>query len=232
MSTYLADHPYEPDTPISVENADAVRAMIVRSALDALEKFVAADRGFHPAYIDSATYVACLSESHDDLGQWRGYGQHGYAIGFAKDGLRDRAPLLGQVEYGEAAVNGLCDRIMSRFETRQLGAHPGTYGYFEAVSDVMPQLALVKDDAFKQEREWRLVVSPQPVDPPQVKTRVKSSALTPYIEIPFDKSCVVEVVIGPGGDFHAERAVRMLLRENGYDPDVVRITQSRVPYRG
>jgi hypothetical protein len=49
--------------------------MIMESALSALRKFVSSDREFHPGYIDSATYVACLSEEQDDLGQWRGYGK-------------------------------------------------------------------------------------------------------------------------------------------------------------
>jgi hypothetical protein len=230
MKTYLADNP--PAPPIAKTNDQGVRSMIVKSALDALEKLVSADRGFHPAYIDSATYVACLSESHDDLGQWRGYGQQGYAIGFSKEDLRDAAPLLGQVEYGDHAVLDLCDRVIHHFETRPLGAHPGTYGYFEALNRIMPQLALVKHGAFEGEREWRLVVSPRPDHPPAVRARVTSSGLTPYVELPFDLSCVVEVVIGPGGNLHSERAVRMLLRAHGYDPETVNVTQSRAPYRG
>jgi hypothetical protein len=232
MTDYLASHAYDKSTPISKEHQSEVRLMIMESALGALKKFVASDRKFHPGYIDSATYVACLSEEHDDLGQWRGYGRQGYAVGFTRDGLSEAAPLLGQVRYGDTAVGDLCDSVTRHFETRGVGAHPGTYGYFETVNYLMPELALVKHDAFQAEHEWRLVISPRPEKPPAARVRMTASGLTPYVECAFERSCVVEIVIGPGGSFHSERAVRMLLRTNGYNPDEVQITQSLAPYRG
>jgi hypothetical protein len=232
MTEYLAGHPYDKSTPISKEHELEIRLMIMESALKALEKFVSSDREFHPRDMDSATYVACLSEDHDDLGRWRGYGQHGYAIGLRRDGLKGAAPRLGQVRYGDRAVAELCDSVIRLFETRRIGAHPGTYGYFETVNFLMPELALVKHDAFQAEHEWRLVISPRPEKPPVVRVRTTSSGLTPYVECPFEASAVGEIVIGPGGSFHSERAVRMLLRANGYDPDQVQITQSRAPFRG
>jgi hypothetical protein len=97
---------------------------------------------------------------------------------------------------------------------------------------LMPKLALVKHDAFRAEHEWRLVISPRPEMPPAVNVRITSSGLTPYVECAFERSSVAAIVMGPGGSFHSERAVRMLLRTNGYNPDEVQITQSRVPYRG
>jgi hypothetical protein len=232
MTEYLAEHPPDPDKPIAKEFQQNVRLVIMKSALDALKNFTLSDRQFHPAYMDEATYVACLSEEHDDLGQWRAYGRRGYAVGLTKDGLEKAAPLLGQVEYGESAVGELCDRVISHFETRRVGAHPGTYGYFETVNRLLPQLALIKHGAFWQEREWRLVVSPQRGRRrPEVKVRA-TSGFVPYVECAVERSCVAEIVIGPGGDFHSERAVRMLLRAHGYNPDNVRITQSLAPYRG
>jgi hypothetical protein len=232
MTAHLADHPYPNTTPISREYQPEVRLMIMESALKALMKFVSSDGQLPEGYIDSATYVACLTEQHDDLGQWRGYGKQGYALGLTRDELKGVAPLLGQVKYGDAAVNDLCDNVLRYFDSRQVGAHPGTYGYFDAVRYLMPELALVKHDAFEAEREWRLVVSPNPERPPVVGVRVRSAGLTPYVECAFARSCVAEIVIGPGGSFHSERAVRMLLRANGYNPDEVQITQSRAPYRG
>lgn len=246
MTQYIVDHPYEPGTPVAPGNDEAVRSMIVEAALKELKMLVSRDREQRPHYVDLTTYVACLSESHDDLGQWRGYGQHGYAIGFAKDGLdaaisgrlamtplrgQPVSPPLGSVEYGDSAVRDLCDRVMEKFATRQLGAHPATYGNMAAFRDIMPQLAFVKHKAFWGEREWRLVVSPRSDVEQTVQTRVTPKGIVPYVEVAFDQSCVVEIVIGPGGDFHSERAVRMLLRSNDYDPDRVIITQSLAPYR-
>jgi hypothetical protein len=232
ISEYLVEHPADRNKPIAKGFEENIRLVIMDSALDSLKKFTSSERQFHPAYMDETTYVACLSEEYDDLGQWRAYGKRGYAIGLTREGLtRAAPPSLGQVKYGEAAVSDFCENVMSHLKTRPVGAHPGTYGYFETVNHLLPQLALIKHDAFWQEREWRLVVSPQQGrDRPQVKVRV-ASQLVPYVECGFEPSCVAEIVIGPGGDFHTERAVRMLLRAKGYNPEEVKITQSRAPYR-
>ena len=81
----------------------------------------------------------------------------------------------------------------------------------------MPRLATAKHDAFKQEEEWRLILSKYGVGTPaQVKVRT-SPQLTPYVELGFDQSCIAEIVIGPGGDSHSERAVRAALRANNYN---------------
>ena len=96
----------------------------------------------------------------------------------------------------------------------------------------MPRLATAKHDAFKQEEEWRLILSKYGVGTPaQVKVRT-SPQLTPYVELGFDQSCIAEIVIGPGGDSHSERAVRAALRANNYNPNEVQITHSRAPFRG
>lgn len=95
----------------------------------------------------------------------------------------------------------------------------------------MPQLAFAKHDAFESEREWRLVLSPRTDVHQTVETRVTPKRIVPYVKVVFDKACIVEIVIAPGGDFHSERAVRMLLQSKGYNPDQVTITQSMAPYR-
>ena len=95
----------------------------------------------------------------------------------------------------------------------------------------MPRLAAVKHDAFQQEIEWRLIVSNYGGSAPPVKVRT-SPRLISYIELRFEPSCIAEIVIGPGGDSHSERAVRAALRANNYDPSGVQISQSKAPFRG
>jgi hypothetical protein len=234
MREYLSEHPPDRDKPVAKEFEENIRLVIMDAALDSLRKFTSSERQFHPNYMDEATYVACLSEEYDDLGQWRAYGKRGYAIGLTIEGLTRAAPppLLGQVKYGEPAVRDLCDSVIGYFETRRVGAHPRTYGYFDTVNRLLPQLALIKHDAFHQEREWRLVVSPQQGrDRPEVKVRSTASGLVPYVEWAFEPPYLAEIVIGPGGDLHSERAVRMLLRARGFVPEQLQITQSRAPYR-
>ena len=226
----------------SVRQDDAInnpqqrtRSIIVDSALNAIRRFVRLDAQIPAAnpgqYIDGATYVTCFCEDHDQLGQWRGYGQGGYSIGFRKDGLTKLHRQLRKVLYGKSGRDATCEEIIEHFRSRRLGGHPGTYGYFDALNLCMPRLAAVKHGAFEQEIEWRLIVSSYDMShhPVQVRT---SPRLTPYVELDFESSCIAEIVIGPGGDFHSERAVRAALRSHGHDPDMVRITQSKAPFRG
>jgi hypothetical protein len=212
-----------------------IRSSMVRSARDAIKRLTHLDDDMltpHPGeYVDGATYVACLSEDRDQLGQWRAYGQQGYAIGFRKEELEAVAGQLRQVLYGDSGVNATCDEIIEYCRTRPPRGHPGTHGYFDALNFCMPRLAAVKHGAFQQEIEWRLIVSTYGGSAPPVKVRT-SPRLTPYLELRFQQPCLAEIVIGPGGDAHSERAVRAALRTYNYDPSQVRISQSAAPFRG
>jgi hypothetical protein len=217
------------------------RSTIIQSALNAIKRFTRMNINMsapNPSqHIDAATFVACFCEQHDQLGQWRGYGQSGYSIGFRKTGLENiiapyKSAQLRKVLYGTEGRTTTCNEIIDHFETHNLTAHPGVAGYYGALMYCMPRLAAVKHGAFEQEVEWRLIL---PYDglsghrPVEVRT---SPRLIPYVEMPFDPSSIAEIVIGPGGDFHSERAVRAALRANEYDPDKVQITHSEAPFRG
>jgi hypothetical protein len=213
------------------------RSSTVRSALHAIERFVHLDEDMptpNPGwYIDGATYVACFCKDHDQLGQWRAYGQGGYAIGFRTKGLQQVPALLQEVFYGDSCRDETCDEIIEYFQARPPSGHPGTHGYFDALNFCLPRLAAVKHDAFDQEVEWRLTALNYGGGGRSYPVKVRTSPrLIPYMELPFNPSCVVEIIIGPGGDFHSMRAVRALLKADSYNPDEVQITHSRAPFRG
>ena len=212
------------------------RTRMAQSACDAIKRFTHFDEDMpapHPGqYVDGATYVACLSQDHDQLGQWRGYGQGGYSIGFTRAGLEKMSAELRKMVYGDARRDDTCDEIIEYLRNRPSRGHPGTHGYYDAVNFCMPRLATVKHDAFKQEEEWRLIVSNYGVGTP-TKVKVRTSPrLTPYIELGFEESCIAEIVVGPGGDSDSERAVRAALRSHNFDPDAVQVAHSTAPFRG
>jgi hypothetical protein len=95
----------------------------------------------------------------------------------------------------------------------------------------MPRLASAKHGAFEQEIEWRLIVPNYGGTAPPVQVRT-SPRLIPYVDLKFDQSSIVEIVIGPGGDFHSVRAVRAALTATNYDLNKIKITQSEAPFRG
>jgi hypothetical protein len=213
------------------------RLMVLGSARSMIDHFTGPNREDivrrNDLYLIGATFVACLSNDHDQLGQWRGYGQGGYAIGFRRDALTGAAPILGAVQYGDDAVKDLCDRVINHFDRREMAADATERdGYVEAVSFCLPQIALIKHESFAQENEWRLVVPRYDLDYAGIAVRAMGGRLVPYVECPFEDTAIVEIVIGPGGDLHSERAVLALLAANGYDPDKVQVSHSAAPFRG
>jgi hypothetical protein len=110
------------------------RTSVAKSARDAIKRFTHLDEDMpapHPGqYTDGATYVACLSEDHDQLGQWRAYGQSGYAIGFTKTGLeavstgiQAVSAKLRKVVYGDTGVVDTCDEILEYLRNRPPTGH-------------------------------------------------------------------------------------------------------------
>jgi hypothetical protein len=96
--------------------------------------------------------------------------------------------------------------------------------------------ALLKDPAFHEEKEWRLVL-------PVLKEKTKlqnprrfrpgSTTLIPYIQYPLlrksdQKLPLVDLILGPGSDAHAGEAALSFLRDQHLD---VTPRESKVPYR-
>jgi Protein of unknown function (DUF2971) len=226
-------------------SVERYRLAVMGSALDALVKFN--DPGEYApssSYVsDGATYVSCFTERPDQLSQWRGYGGRGYSIGFSRDGLNElsiqgeegRNAEVGDisaVRYGPRAIEALCAEVTDHFRSRPPSAHPGTSGFFETVNYLMPLLARIKDNAFEEEREWRVAVSRYNQQPTDYVHFRDDNRLVPYVRLGFDPASIAWVYIGPGADFRDQRALRAFLRKNGYDLDRVWVEPSRAPYRG
>ena len=93
--------------------------------------------------------------------------------------------------------------------------------------------ALLKNPAFAEEREWRLVL-PILLDPQKKlnnppRFRVGRSTLLPYISHPFaDTAQIVDVILGPGSDENSVFAAERFLMSEGTS---VKPRTSSVPYR-
>jgi len=187
------------------------------------------------AQTDHFVYVACFCEKGDLLSQWRAYGTAGgFAIGFKSEALAE-AVLTGedvhlkQVLYGEQAKINMVNRVVPLIAPTPRG-HPGTSGYFQARRVAFPALAAIKNEAFAEEREWRLLVAGTS-DLAGLNFRVGSLGLIPFVELGYDKSAVTEVVVGPGEHQELRKeAVSRLLKLNGFNEIKVRV--SSAPFRG
>ncbi|BBZ15904.1 DUF2971 domain-containing protein [Mycolicibacterium gadium] len=218
--------------------------------------------------------VSCYATSFcvkgDLLSQWRGYagGTGGFALGLDRDGLENRSYSIGRdrwpgdreapakvtlkrVVYGEdAGIAAIDEHIEDLMKTN----------WTSIITDRRPQhsqqarlllftmlvraVAIIKDDAFKEEKEWRLFTMGEfrwPVD-----VRARARGLLPYKNIAVNVSwkatapeheahhkehpTIVDLVVGPGPE-QAEQVVaaRELLKGTDHEPKVVR--SSKVTYR-
>ena len=205
-----------------------------------------------------STYVACFCETDNVLSQWRCYGNAGgYTIGFpAKDGhipgVTPESPSytseLTKVNYPKRDQIKECKDILNMVlqflddPTKKAAILSGTahtyqdgviplYDFILRIAQEMlvDGILSFKDQAFEEEREWRLIARPRQFllqgrddrgkTPNRFYFRPSRGVLVPYIKlIPLkDKVPITSIRSGPSVDLsRAETSVRMLMSENGF----------------
>lgn len=212
-------------------------------------------------------FVTCFSECADDLAQWRGYsaGETKFALAFELNHLADLvrhqtqpdehgrfmyrmylAPVTYKDEEKHKIINMILDFICDQYPKDEADAKPDDQEiymsnwlswYASYASMITP---VMKNKAFEQEREWRLIM--MPIYRP-IKYRSRRTMLTPYLE--FDIECepfksdlddqawahpIRECWIGPSPHMDQNRfAARNLLA--GANIGGPKMELSRVPYR-
>lgn len=215
-------------------------------------------------------FAACFCESGDLLSQWRGYagGVGGFALGFAGTALAQDSyfvqpyehldppvrATLKPVVYGQEAGEAAADNFVRLLQAPEnwlmkisLETESST-GAWNIVQFVFQEIAVIKHDAFREEREWRLFYSGDLRWPGHI--RAGASGLTPYMHIAVNavqltemmnqnneervgdpQPTIVDLVVGPSPDQSGQvAAARELVRLGWHDPGVVRA--SGVPFRG
>lgn len=193
-----------------------------------------------------SVYVACFSGMEDSLGQWRGYCPpgFGYSIGLLLEELRGIARPQGFelhkciYDHNEKrrtiehwVVHALKDLTAKLPSSTDPVAHvkKNCHNYFSSFADFAPAM---KDSAFKDEYEWRLV-GLIPSNDPRVKLRPGRSMLVPYVPINLglgsNDSLVWNIRIGPTPNMPqalqaATHFFNRIKIKNGIGP-------SRVPFR-
>lgn len=191
-------------------------------------------------------YVACFSETEDSLSQWRGYCPpgFGYSLGLFGEELDKVASSQGFqlsrciYDHNEqrSVVERWADHALSELRTTlPNGEDPVVHvnkncdNFFD---DFVAFAPIMKDRAFCDEYEWRLIGT-IPSDDPRVKLRAGRSMLMPYVPIKLgladNKSLVSNIRVGPTPNMElaTNAAVHFLFRakmKRGVGP-------SMVPYR-
>lgn len=204
---------------VASPNFDELQKVLVDLAVD---RAGGRDSPFLPAeYVN--VYVASFSSKGDDLNQWRGYAsKHGYAIGFSWKLIRSLAAREGfsfeKVRYSDHDKYTLlkpiideylegCDSLtLSLAKIKSLKGRwpwpdePELANLADQFSSKLSEVApLIKDAAFAEEEEWRLVAK-NTSNKYQLNYRDTATGLIPYITMDLKNEEKLEVrmlVVGP-----------------------------------
>jgi len=211
------------------------------------------------SYLDESmpgnTFVISFSEETDLLSQWRGYcPSGGYSLGFNSNKLKQLAEqqrfVLVKCTYNrgeqEIFVRSLMDEAVTAFPSYHLSQSLGD----DATEDYrirvfvsrwffprMQRLAsAMKDPAFIEEKEWRLVGALHtPLPPFNIRTR--GALLVPYEVFELAPNChqplegVIEsILIGPNADQELAAFGVDRLQQLGLVRGMM-VERSKVPYR-
>lgn len=174
-------------------------------------------------------WVASVSGVCDSLSQWRAYGGHvgGFAVGFTRESLDATANQNDATFVDCLYTPGRRDEIIERFAApiRHVRRHlvavridpdakdVDRYQAMKAVGRISgsqleefyPLAPQLKDENFKEEEEWRIIVTFEPDITPCPNrefiqdVHTKGSLIAPHIELKLDlPHAIGGILVGPG----------------------------------
>jgi len=203
--------------------------------------------------MEGTTWVVSFSEDPDLLSQWRAYcSAGGYSLLFSREGLEELsrsnqlafAKCVYDRQLQEQMIAELVSWTIAAFPKYDLPDSTATAGgerekaVLFAANWFFPKMlrlaSLMKDPAFREEREWRLVAGLyRPHITPDY--HVRGALVVPHRTLRFPDNrpvsdILVEVKIGPGSDpALAQEGLFFLRQREGID--LLRVTRTEVPYR-
>jgi hypothetical protein len=204
-----------------------------------------------PSVETAGFFVTCFSEHGDDLSQWRAYsfGEGGYAIQFDPVKLFVSATsgdsiyqMLMRVEYDLNEHDIMLADVLKQgqeFFATLGGARNATPQDWAAefvrywLWNLQFLAPCMKHPKFASEREWRLFYPLRPDDVKRVQFRQRQSMMTRHVALRLTKPLpITGVMVGPCRHPQLSRvAVGDLLKKFDYDPDIVKVSITQVPYR-
>jgi hypothetical protein len=189
-------------------------------------------------------FVTCFSKKKDSLSQWRAYTAVGgsYAIGFetkslmklyaypdGKQGHDFVRRRFSSVEYYSPDVHdSVFDSIAQALIVQSLQGPNGGETWIDILlGDTSP---FFKDEAFREEEEWRLVCSGN-ISYVGLQFRPGRSHLVPYIAVSLVDipDAIKAIIVGPGPNVDLDvRAIRDLVDARCMNMEV---TKSKIPFR-
>ncbi|UPA25356.1 DUF2971 domain-containing protein [Shinella oryzae] len=187
-------------------------------------------------------YASCFCEHHDLLSQWRGYGNSNQTVSIQFRG-RDLFRLariynfdLERVIYGRKHTMELLRErlaiaeddpslIQAIMNDNSIGPDEMRYA---RIINLAPRF---KNEAFEEEKEWRIIAKQQVVK--EVQYRVRDNVVMPYVVISNVGAGlpIQGVTVGPGKETSLTvRSIEKFLSNSPFYRDV-RVSPSKVPFR-
>jgi hypothetical protein len=194
----------------------------------------------HNVALQSDIFVASFSEIEDDLGQWRAYGggEAGYAIGLNREGIdfgllsgNFAIPVEYDIEKQVEITTGLADAVLAFYRRgiRSSSGNSHTFIVETAIPLMLEGLAFIgpflKNDAFRSEKEWRVMWRLLDGQENRLRIRQKRTLLSRHFPLDFQREGAIIsgklpiVSIGVGPCRHpgvSVNSVQALLRSKGY----------------
>ncbi len=198
-------------------------------------------------------FIFALSEKGNLLSQWRGYTPlgAGVSIGFNQDKLQEHArqrefsliKCVYEKKEQDDILYPLLDRIITQFnidlpsiDTKGIPEHQKYLYYLNKYKEeLLMAFCYLKDPAFKEECEWRLISKyyEKYIDP-DIKYREGKTTLIPYIELKLsgieqDGRLFEQVFVGPSPNYQLSfHAVSCYLSNKNACNIII---NSQMPYR-
>jgi hypothetical protein len=209
-----------------------------------LIRSIVADAAEHKLFVISFS-------QNDLLSQWRGYSPNndGYAIEFdvddilPKDGSASLVQCVYEAQEKDSLVRAFLNEHFEEFTTSRKHKDIVEFRNFAAEA-LMPLAARLKDKAFDEEREQRIIV--KCLSKKQIRYRPGQHHLLPYVALPFELRHVKSITVGPTRhQALAVASLESLLEKLHYDDhhsrgldevfgaeyEVPKVTASEIPYR-
>lgn len=198
-------------------------------------------------------FVCSFTESGNLLSQWRGYTppSKGVSLGFAHEAIVAAAEAqgywIGKCIYDPTRQNEVVEQLVATVVTaaRQAGAAPQSrkaisqsyHEVFEGLeADILRVAAVLKNPAFHEENEWRLV-SPLQINYVEspILYREGTESLVPYLDFALPKAGdgrveLFHIFVGPTPSSNlSTHSLSMFLSKYAVCPAII---NSRLPFKG
>lgn len=197
-------------------------------------------------------FLGCFSKESNILSQWRNYADdaNGFVIGF------DEKLFCADSDY-----KLFRDEINPDKDVKHFFLHDVIYLEQNELSNLVNQaekwilqpqsnnffehIFLGKHASFREEKEVRLLWLPELIEKVEtviderekhnifskVHFRTERDKIIPYVEFPFSKESVKEIIIGPKNKMNPDTiALKIFLCNEGYDDKTIAITKFDSPY--